>query len=236
MEEDIIPARPRPQPQEVFWKQMARLRRHSIAFDKGEPEAALEIASALYVLAFDEGSQRSLISALGLNHTMTMRATKGEPPLKGKLHHWQCHLVLAGYAGKFVPAFETCDFENMGFSKWWNRPIFRAKSGATLSRKEFMKGFANQDGARHFDADPKRSAVYKELVYDNGMRLGMAPSNTQEGQSFKLMAIPGVEEAIMRQIAFEFDCSAVVNGLAMNPSPRTKQPGIAVSFEVEPVE
>lgn len=180
-------------------------------FDYGDLRAIKRSAVTLRTLYYDTKQSHSLLSEIGDRQYIKL-ISYSNPDKKDIYYYGNLFVAVFmtqtigkyDYRYLFLPGKESI-IRNLNFNDWWNGEVIRMKSN-NLTRREFVRIMANQDGGAHFD--PKLDKTYINLR-DGNTGVVFLPRN--EASSSLLFGNDdtneirpkNIELAIMRQIVHE---------------------------------
>jgi hypothetical protein len=178
------------------------------AFDDGDEDEALRIASVIRVLVHDTPKSRSLLVQLGVQSKMKFidSAEPFDPVETGRFHNGRPLMAMSGMPGLFgiavspqgakIVAREDTGMYARGavsFDEWWSDGCMPGHDGIRHSRSWLIKQMANKEGGAH--VDPEVTKGYMEL------------KTTSMGMTVQAGGISGfvnsVADVSVRQIAWE---------------------------------
>ena len=146
---------------EALAVQRAMLHASCMAYDQGHHWEALRMATAVYTLVHDHGTNRSILSQLKLKDKVTYGSSIGpinpEHIARANMFTPLVHL----YRGEFRPLVqiglaegeESMSVRFLSFEEWWQREIIFKNYTATLTRRQLVLSLRNQEGGGHFDEE-----------------------------------------------------------------------------------
>ncbi len=180
-------------------RQLSFLERSAAAYDRGERDEAYRIAVAIRVLLHDTRRSVSILRHLNAKDVPLLSTVMAGP--RNALFFDGMNL-LAMSPGKIVagPKLDQAPIRRMvSVDDWWNEPIF-AINRVETSRKDVVRGAANQDGGAH--VDHALDADYERL---KGGLYTPSPGAAVD--------IPEPQLVSLRQMAFEILNSPALNDL-----------------------
>ena len=180
-------------------------------FDHGDLRAIKRSAVTLRTLYYDSKMSHSLLSEI--DDKQHIKLISYSNPTKKDIYYYGSLFVVVfmtravgkyAYRYLFFPGQGTT-IKNLNFDKWWNGEIIRMDSD-NLTRKEFVRIMANQDGGAHFD--PTLDKAYTNLR-DGNAGFVITARNTSSSSMLlgnddtSEIRAKNIELAIMRQIVHE---------------------------------
>ncbi|MDJ0426008.1 hypothetical protein QNA19_08770 [Rhodococcus fascians] len=164
-------------------RQYGFLTRSIAAYDTGETDEALRIATVLRVLLHDTNQSKSLLGQVGVKSTMRYWDTARYAD--------DVRAAMAGIAAEMGSGMQVVTEVGPGilrfglfapnptwvaplddapgiwsdFSRWWSTPVIEAQSGTTFTRWDLVRVMANQDGGAH--VDPSLDVDYDNLQHES---------------------------------------------------------------------
>lgn len=187
-------------------EQIRFLNRSCLAFDEGEEDEALRMATSMRVLFWDKGQNVSLLSHLHLRHGCMLSIARGHADFRDYLGY---HLNLSSATPvKAVPLLGS-EFKQIPFAAWWHHePVF-VHDGQKYSRETIVLSAAHKDGGAHVDAKLDK---YYELLASGKFAFGITGDLQYKGippfrQGVTLYA-NNAHLSLLRQFAHETLASA----------------------------
>lgn len=186
--------------------QLSFLQRSSDAFDAGNEEEAIRLATQVRVLVHQTSSSHALLNQLGLLESLRFVDTAVDSTVqRGVNGSGQLILkqtvspgVLAGMGFgvggfRFFPLLGGESAPRVSFNEWWEPDLVPPTSTERgISRRWLVLAMANQGGGTH--VDPSLDARYSAFLAN---RTGLSISDTSSP------IVNSVAHAAMRQIAHE---------------------------------
>ena len=148
-------------------EQLNYIDRSCKAFDQGEEDDAIRIATSLRVIFHHTKNSTSLIAHLSLERSKMLSSSRGRGDFKDYLA-FRLHLT-SSEPMKCVPLLGKA-FIELGIENWWRRePIF-AHNGKNYFRREIVLNAANKDGGAHVDTEVDE---FYEALAAGGSGLGV---------------------------------------------------------------
>ncbi|MTV41896.1 hypothetical protein [Duganella radicis] len=153
-------------PKNDFTRQLRRqlqfLQTSSNAFDSGQHEEAVRLATTLRVLFHDTNSSTSLLKHLNVLDIPIATTVPSRPDtLAGRLHTMfgLTATMDAQGDGDPVVSIKLTPYGKAGLvhnrflsaAEWWNEPIYILPDGGAFTRADIVKYAANKDGGAHVD-------------------------------------------------------------------------------------
>ncbi|WP_139809497.1 hypothetical protein [Prescottella equi] len=152
-------------------RQVGFLDRSSSAFDQGEVDEALRLATSIRVLVHDTRQSNSLLGQLKAKTAMRFWDTaRYESDIADAINQFEEQLARDSGGGKvlsdippgilipsapmqtWVAPLDQAPGVWRRFGWWWNTPIMRSTDGHRFTRKDLVLIMANQDGGAHVDS------------------------------------------------------------------------------------
>lgn len=154
---------------DAFLRQVRHLRRSVALYDEGHHEEAERLASSIYTLLFDGGSNsKSAASLAGAKQMLRFPDSRFPPASEPRSVRIGPPLCVIGTDGYYLPRNHRPEEENyprIPFSKWWEQTVFVTTRGLQLSRKNIVFAMRNQDGGGHVDDSFKDEAYHWLKAY-----------------------------------------------------------------------
>ena len=178
-------------------EQLNRLKTECIAFDTLDECVYTNISVILRLLFYDNKSQVSLLTKLGLKEQLLMLDTSLEPGTNGfwKFGDYVSNQTIilpdiyGGLVAKEIDSeihyhykplathpqyaqYEKNCIDNKRFKPvkdWLEQVIYRDNKGVKLSRFDLIIEVANKDGGAHIDPDDKKSERYRQFRRRDGL-------------------------------------------------------------------
>lgn len=192
---------------EELAKQLRFLERSAKAYDEGDEEEAVRLATVMRVLFHDtvhpktgKPNSISLMTHLAMRDG-TMLATPGT-----KLADWRDFLsvridLTSPTPSSLLPRLDL-ELVEVPFATWWDTDAVRAD--AAVSRRRLVTSAANKDGGAH--VDPKLDRFYEGLM-KGSWSVGITGNLTYDGpppfEQGVTLYPPNGHLALLRQFAFE---------------------------------
>lgn len=177
------------------------------SYDAGHRWEAIRLATSLYTLLHDHGTNCSLLSMSGLNTnlsfiscappipTATIDACSLYTPLLERYHS------IIDDITEMIPSYQwhqlngrNQPYRRINFVNWWNKEIVFKRDSFSLTRRQIVFALRNQEGGGHFEDElrnPNFAAAKKLAV------LFIRPGKSNNIQF-------ALHMPTMRQIAWEF--------------------------------
>ena len=187
--------------------QIEALRDSCASYDNGKTWEALRLATTTFVLVHDTGSRaKSVLGQLGAKNSMLFLASAealgpnevGMPPLVSSI-------AKPGEAS-YVPKLGRfpANHSLVSFKDWWQRQLIFKNGPNTITRKRLTFGLRNMDGGAHYDEEIRKPDY--AAVADNKM-------SSIRHRDGVYRTVPGLQHAMMRQVAWELLESLKTHGL-----------------------
>jgi hypothetical protein len=198
------------------------------AYDAGDRWEALRLATIVYTLVLDAGSNHSILGQLGIKHKMLFMSSaavsaddvlnKDQYPFRNKprytpLIEYETYKDLREKDPKFkpIPHFVPVStywgrrnmypvLRELPFEDWWDSDLIFIDEDAALNRKKLVFTLRNQEGGSHFDGRGAISPSYVKLRRPGFMAL----------MNYGVGKYEGLELITMRQVAEEVRISVVI--------------------------
>ncbi|HTD02674.1 hypothetical protein [Undibacterium sp.] len=186
---------------EQLEKQLRFLERSAKAYDEGEHDDAIRIATSIRVICHQTSNSTSLLSMLGASGINLLSTSQQELPGPGLGLNVANNLMFDVMKMTLTAAPMTSDVAHrmiVSFDGWWNREVvFFNNETLQITRRDLVLWLANKDGGAHVEVPPP--ARYK--VVQDGMNftwtLG-APGGVE-----KKVQVSEFQLAALRQFAYE---------------------------------
>lgn len=179
-------------------EQIYFLRQSAEGYDKGFTLESKRLATTIRVLVHDTGSSTSLLRHLNCKNKMLYFNTS-IPETKFGLCMMTTTTENGGRTFYNPPLGNLSEMRMRNpwvkFNMWWKDMNVLSDGRNKFSRKDLVLALANKDGGAH--VDKQLDPTYSELSRNNSMDV------YHKQQSGKLVDVPGVELASLRQITFE---------------------------------
>jgi hypothetical protein len=174
-------------------KQLRFLRTSSDAYDNGDKEEAVRLATILATLFHDGGQSQSLLSHLKLKDIRLLSSSA-----RGKSSLGNLTTVSIDPVGlcEFKPAFAAYPPNFVQFEVWWRKE--KVFTSPEINRRDLTLWARNKDGGAHVDAELHE--VYEQLVKGVGWKLSQ---HLADGTLVREVAFANAHFAALRQIAYE---------------------------------
>jgi hypothetical protein len=196
--------------QDQLEQQFGFLSRSCIAYDKGDQDDAIRIATTIRVLIHNTKSSTSLLKHLNAT-TIDLHTT-----VEDVQDHWVGYRGMgmismsSSGAHDYVPALQMSPISYyVPVSKWWDQVVF-VTDKARLSRRKIVLAATNQDGGAHVDAslDP---------IYAQSREPGFGGFiERTEGVKVELIPLKNAHFVALRQMGYELLTSPALNALRSN--------------------
>ncbi|HEY3331984.1 MAG TPA: hypothetical protein VGK19_18270 [Capsulimonadaceae bacterium] len=196
---------------EQLQKQLGFLQSSSEAYDKGNTDEGIRIATSLRVLFHQTAQSTSLIRHL---HADKIRLVSSCEPIPSGAGFWAnlttMEIRLLDEIARFNPKLDTAASRRLvRLHEWWNTETVYLVRPITFSRRSLVLSATNKDGGAHVDAT--LGANYEMLS-----RQGAAWSLTlnPDGKPSKTLNFEHAHVAALRHMAFEVLNSPEIVNLA----------------------
>lgn len=143
-------------------KQLGFLARSCQAFDAGNHDEAIRIATVVRVLIHQTKNCTSLLKHLGATTINLLTTSKGATPNTLMLFSMGTIAIQGDGRNDYSPTLDDSPYKDfVPVSKWWDQ-IVLVQNNMRLSRRKIVLGAADQDGGAHVDA--KLNAEYYALT------------------------------------------------------------------------
>ena len=187
-------------------------------YDAGDHSEALRLATCVFNLVHDSGSNRSIMGQFGIKDRHMFLATnvRDGAKLPVIVHRFTPLVEFERVSARphFVPLvtyFQNRNayfpVRNLSFDAWWNKDIIFVEGSHRMTRRQLVFALRNQEGGSHYD-DEVRNPNFHPLKRPVMM--------VTPGLGFGLMG--DLELASMRQIAEEVELSFVHLEKKKNPN------------------
>jgi hypothetical protein len=148
----------------LLGRQLKFLQNSSAAFDNGDRDEAIRIATTIRVMIHQTAQSTSLLTLLGGRDTIKLvTAVKPPPTTRGKK-------ILAMFDGITTmgmtglrPALKSAYYSQaVGVEDWWNQLVLVFGPENRWTRRTIVLAAANKDGGAH--VDPNISQEYRDLI------------------------------------------------------------------------
>ncbi len=196
-------------------RQLSYLASSCAAFDTGQADEAIRVATALRTLFHNTRSSTSLLSHLRatdvrlLSTSLDIAAKMNDPWLRG------ARLQMFNGMGQFSlgesPAYRPSLGSSytrrlLSLSNWWREIVFVLDANTTLARSAIVLAAANKDGGAHVDAS--LPPEYERLIHS-------ADLGSWKSENGELTTIGGHHYVALRQMGYEALNSPELTGLAV---------------------
>lgn len=179
---------------EAFDRQVRNFRRSIASFDDGHIEEAERLATSLYTLFFDGGSNaKSAAKLAGVKDNLRFPDSRFPQPKEPYAVRIGPPLCVIGLGGRYWPRnharvqesiFEDApEYSRLPFKKWWEQVVYSTDSGRELSRKNLVFSMRTQDGGAHIDKKLKNEAYHWLSAYGD-IYIGQSPEVEGHDPSF----------------------------------------------------
>ena len=156
-------------------RQIGFLNRSCAAFDAGQIDEAIRIATAVRVIVHQTKNSTSLLKHLNATTINLLSTAQGADP--GTLFSMNMGTISIGSDGtsSYYPSLgEGIHKELIPVSKWWDQVIV-VSHPVRLSRRKIVLSAANQDGGAHVDA--VLESDYEEMKDEGFMNISASKSD-----------------------------------------------------------
>jgi hypothetical protein len=202
-------SKPRPSSEllEQLELQISFLDRSCIAYDKGEIDDAIRIATTIRVLIHNTKASTSLLKHLNAT-TISLHTT-----VEDVQDHWNGYrgmgLISMSSDGThdYTPSLDMSPFNDyIPVSKWWDQIVFVTDS-ARLSRRKIVLAASNQDGGAHVDA-------VLDSLYAQSKQPGFGGLiQKTQGSKIERIALKNSHLISLRQMGYELLTSPALHAL-----------------------
>lgn len=194
---------------EQFRRQLKFLRTSCDAYDEGDKDEAIRIATTVRTLCHQTSKSSSLFSHLKATDVRVLSTGEIVPPGR---KFWPNLTVIRlspqlGIA-EFAPKLDAANTKrSIRLNEWWRGDPAYILDAREISRRELVLGAANKDGGAHVDValDP----TYERLLAGAGARMTTTTVAGSREMPFRFGHL-----AALRQIGFELLNSPEVLALA----------------------
>ena len=145
-------------------------------YDAGELWEAKRLATAVYTIVADQGSNsRSILRQLGIKNKLEFLSCVQPPDEPGR----QTLAIIKGMCGVvdtiegplYYPVLGNAFFKrHIAFNEWWDEVLFTNKNGQDITRKNLTFSLRSKDGGSHFDSKlPETAYLSMKLGSDTGL-------------------------------------------------------------------
>jgi hypothetical protein len=175
-------------------KQLRFLHASCDAYDNGNKEEAVRLATTLAILFYNSGKSQSLLSHLKLGDVRLMSTSA----LSIKSTGGNLTTISIDPVGpcEFKPAFDAHPANFVPVKRWWEKEQVFLMPKAT--RCDLVLWARNKDGGAHVDTDLDKR--YEELVNGAGWKLS---EHKPDGTLVREVKFENAHFAALRQIAYE---------------------------------
>jgi hypothetical protein len=204
-----------------------RARELALQYDKGDPDAVIDLAAKINTLVNPERRESVLKKFLGVDvKTLTFASTPDSrlpfrlvESIAAGMHHTDGRQpeLEASYVPRYDRDAGPLPF--VPFDQWYTGEAVFELSGGSINRKELLDAVRNKDGGAHLDTHvpPLHATVMRQEEFKHRISDGASSAEP----------VIGAQEASIRQVAFEVQLT-IDRHLA-------KKLGIEMSFPAPPV-
>ena len=184
---------------EQLGKQLRFLERSCSAYDSGDRDEAVRIATALANVFYDSTKSTSLLRHLGRKDIRLLSTSRRYPkewmmwPLPSVTAIRMCPSINLF---ECIPNLKESGSRHLLFHQWWTEIIYR-RGREKMNRRDFVLDARNKDGGSHVDA--AYTVRYQEMMAGGGWKLNNRPDGCPEVS----MHLRDIHSATLRQVAFE---------------------------------
>jgi hypothetical protein len=178
-------------------RQIGFLNRSCAAFDAGQIDEAIRIATTVRVIVHQTKKSTSLLKHLNATTINLLSTAQGADP--GTLFSMNMRTISIGGDGSssYYPSLgESIHKELIPVSKWWDQVIV-VSHPVRLSRRKIVLSAANQDGGAHVDA--VLESEYEEMKDEGFMNISASKSDG----SFASNKLENTHLVCLRQMGYE---------------------------------
>lgn len=182
--------------QDSFEKQLSFIEKSSIAYDSGDLDEAVRIATHIRTLFHHTSKSISLLSQLGLDTSTKFINTKLPDFPPGPIIVYHGLISTSFRDGHYVPILGTGPTSFVDFETFWEKDVVVIdKKGNKFTRKTIVGFVADTDGGAH--VDPGLDKEYADLSRNNSLGWFGINSNGETNPLY------GAALASIRQIGYE---------------------------------
>jgi hypothetical protein len=201
---------------------MKFLRGSARAFDEGDEDEALRLATTIRILVHDTQRSRSVLAQLGAKDDLAFLDTSRQRPGAAfVIAHSGLAVLRMAMGGdasgtRYAAPLAEYDVEFsrgwVDFDTWWNRVVIDDMQGNAFTRSDLVLALAHKDGGAH--VDPDLDEAYAALSRSNslGWYVLESPDPNAGGVGITLGGAGSAGEPMgspvptnVRQVAFELD-------------------------------
>lgn len=179
-------------------RQLSFLHNSSNAFDAGEQEESLRIATAIRVLVHQTAKSEALFNQMDVRTSIQLLSTVEKIGPNVVLFDGPVAMAIwSDRPGRILPKLSCGDTRlAMTVDAWWTQVVC-VHAGHHMTRREIVLGAANKDGGAHVDvADvPENFALLQAGVWATG--------RVEQGEMSGGARLSDHHFAMLRQFAFE---------------------------------
>jgi hypothetical protein len=163
--------------QQQLARQLGFIENSCRAYDAGDKDEAIRLATSARVIFHDSRSSTSLLNHLNATSVAMLSATITHEPHKSSPHSLVSTRWIAGKEGYSEPLLETAPSRVfIPLSDWWGKEVVFYSGPTRVTRNLLVLSAANKDGGAHVDAD--LNAEYEAVI--NGLGMAMKWQHTDE--------------------------------------------------------
>ena len=179
-------------------KQFGFLEASCRAYDAGNKDEAVRIATCLRILFHDTSHSSSLIHHLELSHLRLLSSCEGIPT---SARFWanltNIYLAPAAAKAEFIAKLDGARAKTLiPFDDWWRNEVVYLVQQTTVTRRDLTLAASNKDGGAHVDS--RLDDYYEQLLSGAGWKMTLNESTGRKEISFR-----HAHSAALRQMAFE---------------------------------